>query len=181
MEGGRGGEGDSAVLNRNYRSCSQIVSERAVSFRPWACARNRNDERIHSYTQILTHAVGQTGMTHTRAIPIALMARSRVKEINRPCHSKSAASVPPRRASSRRTHIDGRQKIPRRSPAPLHAVSFPTMWPKKRPNRAHTFIIGNTKDPGKGSAAAAPLRSRSSDGRWYDEVNYLFTGDCTGE
>lgn len=29
-------------------------------------------------------------------------------------------------------------------------VSFPTMWPKKRPNRAHTFIIGNTKDSGKG-------------------------------
>jgi len=24
------------------------------------------------------------------------------------------------------------------------------MWPKKRPNRAHTFIIGNTKDSGKG-------------------------------
>lgn len=35
------------------------------------------------------------------------MARSRVKEINRLCHSKSAAARASR--SARRTHIDGRE------------------------------------------------------------------------
>jgi len=106
--------------------------------------------RIHSYAGSLIRACTPTD---ARAVPIALMVRSRVKEINRPCHSKSRQSPSPRRTVRAIEHRarERERERERDSRARLYTRIVFDDVSEKRPNRTHTFIIDNTKESGKGS------------------------------